>query len=330
MTHAVEANTDAGASDDSGGSSPKSQQLAIAPPPIDYRRLLTLFFQKYDKKRANEVDALLKKHAGKESKLMLLLARKYDGSNALNAVFSKAVTDAHFEDHLALTQLYLSVFYPQDIAQAEALCAKYKGKEDTLFTKLSSNFCALNPLKKKDDAKEPALTPQPVDYKGLLTAFFQEHDEAKVEEAEAMLAKCPRGKEEVLFSVLASQYSTTNALVSVFEERLKGAECKDHAGLLHLYFSVFHPSKASDAKAMLAQYRGKEAKLFALLAAKFRACNALEACDKLGKPMLGSIGEEGEEKDAVPAVTEDGKGGCASPKRAVRRVAVPASPAVTP
>ena len=88
---------------------------------------------------------------------------------------------------------------------------------------------------------------------------------------------------------------------------------------------------------MLARYQGREADLFAKLAEKFRACHPLEACDRLGKTMLGSIDEDAAEEEraeeATPAVIEEGGGGCASPTRGARTktaLAVPQSPAVTP
>ena len=103
---------------------------------IDYNKVLTAFFKKHDPKRLPDINKLLEKFKGKEPKLFLLLAKKYDCSNALNGVFVRQVTDEHLNDvnYLALTTLYLSVFFPQDVNEAEKLVAKHK-KED-LYKKL--------------------------------------------------------------------------------------------------------------------------------------------------------------------------------------------------
>mmetsp|Transcript_19512 Transcript_19512/g.40863 ORF Transcript_19512/g.40863 Transcript_19512/m.40863 type:complete len:164 (+) Transcript_19512:259-750(+) len=120
----------------------------------DFRKVLTYFFKKHNPSSVSKVDKLLNRYEGKESKLMLLLAKKYDCSNPLNRVFIDSVCEANCdasndEYYLALTTLYLSIFYPQDANQAEALCATYKGKEEEMYKKLSSNFHAINPLKMK-------------------------------------------------------------------------------------------------------------------------------------------------------------------------------------
>jgi hypothetical protein len=274
---------------------PVSRSRTALPPnkPIDYRRILTYFLAKKDPSKISLIDDYLSKHKGKETKLMLVLAKKYDCSNGLNRVFVDRVTDEHYTDYLALSQLYLSIFYPQDVDQAEILCSTYKGKEDELFKKLSSNFHAINPLKMNRKSKgEESVGSQP-NYKAVLTAFFKEHDEDRVADVDDVLSKC-QGKEAILFSVFALKYNTENALNSVFVDRLKATECKDHLALTRLYLSVFHPQCTSDAKSMLAHYQGREGELFSKLAAKFRACDALKVCSDIGKSILESIDEAGD------------------------------------
>ncbi|KAL3802476.1 hypothetical protein ACHAW5_009735 [Stephanodiscus triporus] len=163
----------------------------------------------------------------------------------------------------------------------------------------------------------------PVDYKEILIAFFLKHDAEQTKEAEEILNKCV-GKEAILFSVLAFKYDTSNALNSVFKERLKSVQPMDHISLLKLYLSVFHPACLSDATSMLEQCKGAENELFSRLLAKFRACNPLYIFDDIGK---GSslIREDGcspipRKQVRSPAVTPEAK----------PTEHIPQSPAVTP
>lgn len=235
---------------------------------------------KHDISLISEVDNMLKKYRGKEPKLMLVLAKKYDTSNPLNRIFLSYVTEEHLKDYVALATLFLSIYYPQHTQEATKLCLRNKGNEEKLFKKLSSNFLAINPLNMDRTAcktGEEMMFSQPIDYKEVLIAFYTAHDAAKVEEVDDILSKCI-GREAILFSVLASKYSTDNALNAVFEERMKNAVevVKDHLSLLTLYLSVFHPSCTPDAKSMLSKYKGVEEELFSKLSTKFQACNALD------------------------------------------------------
>lgn len=256
------------------------QAMTVPTMNIDYRRLLTSFLVKHNINLISEVDTMLKKYRGKEPKLMLVLAKKYDTSNPLNRIFLSCVTEEHFKDYVALTTLFLSIFYPQHVQEAAGLCLRNKGNEEKLFQKLSSNFLAINPLKMDRTAcktGEEMIFSQTIDYKEVLTAFYSTHDVDKVGEVDDILSKCV-GKEAILFSVLALKYSTKNALNAVFEERMKNATevDKDHLWLLQLYLSVFYPLCTSDAKTMLLKYKGAEEELFSKLSTKFQACNALE------------------------------------------------------
>ena len=238
----------------------------------------------------------------------------------LNRVFVDNLTPEHYDDYSSLTQLYLSIFYPQDIEQAESLSKVYAGKEDELFKRLSANFHSINPLKmKKKFVERPD---ERIHYKDVLTTFYREHDADKVADVDDVLSKC-RGKESILFSVLAKIYKTSNVLNIVFEERLKGVDCTDHVTLLRLYLSVFHPSRSSDAKGMISKWRGNEDEMFSELALKFKACNPLDLARQHGKCILDSITEEGTKPTVIH---EDG---CVSPNK-VRSVRVPQSPAITP
>lgn len=276
---------------------------------------------KYDNKMISEVDTLLKKYSGKEPKLMLILAKKYDTSNPLNRIFISCVTEDHFNDYVALTTLYLSIFYPQHVGEAAELCLKNKGNEDRMFQKLSSNFLAINPLTMDRTRKTgEEIFDKPINYRQVLTTFYSEHDEEKVTDVDDILSKCV-GKEAILFSVLAFKYSTTNALNDVFEERVKDMGCKDHLSLLQLYLSVYHPLCRSDARSMLLKYEGMEDELFSKLATKFQACNALDmmTCGNTGERSMETIVETAGETSSPVQV-----------RRSARLHPVLQSPAVTP
>ena len=297
--------------------------------PVDYRLLLKCFLKKHDGRMISQLGKMLGKHRGKEPKLCLILARKYDASNPLNRVFVSRVTEEHFDDYVKLTTFYLSIFYPQDVDEAATLCSKNAGNEVELFKKLSSNFRAINPLTM--DRPEKQYT-RPVDYKSILTAFLLEHDPEQAMEAEEILNKCV-GKEAILFSVFASQYDTSNALNAVFRERLASALPKDHLSLLKLYLSVFHPSILADAKSMLEHYKGAKDELFSRLSTKFRACNPLDIiCGELGKGPLDTIEEVmliQEDGCVSPVQRKQGRSPVVTPK-AMPKKNFSQSPAVTP
>jgi hypothetical protein len=86
-------------------SSLKAHRMAIN----DYYILFvsrTSSFRKHDGK----ISKMLGKYRGKEPKLCLILAKKYDTVNPLNRVFVSRVTEDHFEDFVKLTTLYLRSF----------------------------------------------------------------------------------------------------------------------------------------------------------------------------------------------------------------------------
>jgi hypothetical protein len=241
--------------------------------------------------------------------------------------------DEDYNDYEKLTTLYLSIFYPQDVDEARALCTKYAGNENELFKKLSSNFRAINPLlmdrsgvMTRDDAAAV------VDYKALLTSFYKTHDPDQVVNVEETLGKCV-GKEAILFSVIALKYDTSNALNNVFEERFASVveqktTMMDYMCLLKLYLSVFHPSCVTDAKTMLDQYQGKESELFSRLATKFRACNPLEICGfSIGS---GSTLAAAATVDGCDDINSETPRHTLTPNKKPTKKQVAQSPAVTP
>lgn len=253
-----------------------SSTSSISVKRINFKKLLTSFFTRYDRKRVKDVDLLLKRNEGKEAKLCLMLAKKHDTSNPLNAVYvtyHARLSAAELDDFATLATLYLSIFRPSDLAEVDTLLEKYKGKEDELFSKLASNFHAINPLNIRN-------VQQKIDYRQALKAFYEQHDVSKVDEIDATLAKSV-GKEAILFSVLAEKYRAGNGLDPFLHARLEGegGECKDYISLLQIYLAIFHPACTCSAESMLSRYGiGRETELFATLAEKFRSTNPLSIC----------------------------------------------------
>ena len=91
------------------------------------------------------------------------------------------------------------------------------------------------------------------------------------------------GRVAILFSVLAFNYDTSNALSAVFRERLTRVQPRDHLSLLKLYLSVFYPSIAVYAKNLLERSNGAVSELFSRLSTKLRACNPLDIWDGTGE-----------------------------------------------
>ena len=232
---------------------------------MDYKHILTKFYKENDPGMITEVESFLLKYKGKEAKFFLILAKKYRKPNPLNMVFESLLKEIDCKDYKALVELYLATFYPSCAGEAETLLTKYKGQEDELFKNLSSNFHACNPLKR----------PKPINYKQLLRNFYEDNDPEKVAEVDATLEKC-KGKEAILFSVLAKKYEKPNVLNSVFHSRMKDIDGNDYLSLLKLYLSVFNPACVGSSACLLARYHGREDELFSKLSSKFYANNPFE------------------------------------------------------
>lgn len=98
--------------------------------------------------------------------MFVALAKKYSKPNALNEVFEARVKDADVDksDWLALLQLYLSVYNPSRIGQAESMIDKYKGKERQMFKAFAAKWYACDPTDdstKSENAPKSTVTVQP-------------------------------------------------------------------------------------------------------------------------------------------------------------------------
>eukprot|EP00986_Skeletonema_menzelii_P003700 scaffold1174_cov196-Skeletonema_menzelii.AAC.1 len=131
---------------------------------IDYKKVLTKFYKENNPAKVAEVDASLAKYKGKEAEMFVALAKKYSKPNALNEEFEARVKDVDKSDWLALLKLYLSVFNPSRVGQAEEMIAKYKGKERQMFKAFAAKWYACDPSdvsNKSDSAPTSTVPSQP-------------------------------------------------------------------------------------------------------------------------------------------------------------------------
>eukprot|EP00804_Cyclotella_cryptica_P005596 CCRYP_003074-RA/>CCRYP_003074-RA protein AED:0.03 eAED:0.03 QI:2763/1/1/1/1/0.66/3/74/286 len=242
---------------------------------IDYAKVLGEWAKENELNDIN-VKVLLQKNKGKEPKLFVRLAKKYNKPNALNDIFRSRASGIDSTDYHALTELYLSVFYPSDLGECNRLLKKYEGEEKELFSKLAQNFNACNPFDASSEAE--------VDYNKILTTFFSTVDPDRVSEVNATLEKC-KGRETILLAVLSKEYQQPNPLNAIFATRVESIDANDYDVLIKLYLSVFNPKIVHRSSAFLGQYKGKEGELFAKLASKFHAIN----------PLANTVGSRGQE-----------------------------------
>ena len=299
------------------------------------------------------IDKELTAWKGKEQLLCILLAKRYNCSNPLNTIYVKTLeNEGEQDDDVARVRTYLDVFYPKDSSTARELVEKNAGKMDELFAKLAANFHAIDPNKLRREreaySKEVDYTHVLVEYLNSNPTVLEAEAQRLVEDqsgenhrggkssspdaetvAERLLAKA-RGREALLFSILAARHETSNALDSVFEERLKEAAPKDSLSCLRLYLSIMHPAFLSEARSLMKKNKGAggEEELFERLSRKFRAKNPLTVWKRPGAG-LECVKEV--EDDAQTQQTIDlSQTSFSSPERKGRDGFAARSPCVTP
>ena len=158
---------------------------------IDYKKVLTKFYTENNPAKVAEIDASLAKYKvsrsdsiahllcpmnlltkisfifqGKEAEMFVALAKKYNKPNALNEEFESMVKDIDKTDWLALLKLYLKVYNPSRVGQAEDMINKYKGKERQMFKAFAAKWYACDPMamdssKASDNTTKSAVPSQP-------------------------------------------------------------------------------------------------------------------------------------------------------------------------
>ncbi|KAL7553465.1 hypothetical protein ACHAWF_016746 [Thalassiosira exigua] len=253
---------------------------------IDYKAVLTKFFQDNSPSKVKEVDSLLQKYKGKESDMFVGLAKKFNTQNALNEVFDSRVKGVDRNDFIALTQLFFEVFSPSRAGSAEKYVAQHKGKEAELFAKLSYKFYAINPLEAKKETAVPIQTKPPP------SNLFSPSSDKPRESAPApapspfTTASAPAPSSFVPSSSSAqSPFTAANASApspSPFantaapESVASGDEKADYHKLLTEFYQKHNAQKIAEVTNTLEKYKGREPELFAKLAKKYKTSNPLD------------------------------------------------------
>jgi len=226
---------------------------------VDYKSLLTKFYQVNAPAKVADVDSALQKYKGKEAEMFVSLAKKYTKPNALNEVFETRVKDIDKNDYLALTTLYLQVFNPSRASGAEKLWTKNKGREETMFSELSSRWYTCNPLEKPKSA-EPAAAASP---------------QTKPQNLFAPSLEKPT-------SAPASSPFTAGVGVKSSATSDTSATTNDYHKLLIEFYQKHNAQRIPEVTKTLVKYKGKEPEMFAKLAQKYNTSNPLD--DKAAPP----------------------------------------------
>jgi len=241
---------------------------------VDYKCLLTKFFEENSPGKAREVDAYLQKYKGKEADLFVGLAKKYDKPNALNEVFESRVKGIDQNDYLALISLYLQVFNPARAEVAEKLLSKNKGKEADMFAEYSEKWRTCNPLEKPKSAK---LTTKPQN-------LFAAREPTTSAPAPSPFA--PEVKSNQTSSAPApSPFGEVKSTVTSGSSDVGATEINYHK-LLTEFYQKHNPQKVPEVANTLSKYKGKESEMFSKLAQKYKTSNPL---DMKAAPSSGSM-----------------------------------------
>ncbi|KAL7533031.1 hypothetical protein ACHAXR_004998, partial [Thalassiosira sp. AJA248-18] len=235
---------------------------------VDYKSILTKFYQENSPGRVAEVDFTLQKYKGKEAEMFVSLAKKYNKPNALNEVFESRVKEIDKNDYLALTTLYLQVFNPARATpeKVQALWTKHKGKEESMFAQLSAKWFTCNPLEKPKTA-EPAAAPAQTKPQNLFAPSSEKSSTSAPSPTPFATAPAP------------SPFATAPA-PSPFAKEVKsndtGAAKHDYHHLLTKFYQKHNAQKIPEVAKTLEKYKGREPEMFAKLAQKYKTSNPLD------------------------------------------------------
>ena len=93
--------------------------------------------------------------------MFVALAKKYNKPNALNEEFEAKVKDIDKTDWLVLLKLYLRVYNPSRVGQAEDMINKYKGKERQMFKAFAAKWYACDPMDSSKASDSTTKSPVP-------------------------------------------------------------------------------------------------------------------------------------------------------------------------
>jgi len=263
----------------------RTPNASVSSPPIakpgmqvDYKIVLTKFFEENSPSKVNEVGSYLQKYKGKEADLFVALAKRYDKPNALNGEFESRVKDIDKNDYLALTSLYLKIFNPARAEVAEKLLSKNQGKEAEMFAEYSSKWRTLNPLEKPKPTKPSTASPQTKTQNLFLprenpstsapapTPFGAEKESSATSTsapaASAFAPGATSGKNVPTASATSDSGTSANDI--------------DYRKLLTEFYQKHNAAKMSEVANTLEKYKGRESEMFAKLAQKYKTSDPLK------------------------------------------------------
>jgi hypothetical protein len=255
---------------------------STAPGPSAHRDRLVRFYAKYAPDKLPEVDSILVKYAGKETKMFQVLVDRYGPEPDAAAGASQG------DYHGRLTR-YLLKYAPERAGSVETMLEKYRGHEEEMFATLVSKLGPEPPSTAAPNAQAAASASPaaPSPFRDRLVRFYTKYAPDKLPEVDVLLAKYA-GKEVKMFEVLAQRYGPepTAADVPVRNNNATTTQpqptppsptpappshsgaTNDYRGRLTRYLQKYAPDKVSGVDSMLDKYRGREEELFATLVSK--------------------------------------------------------------
>jgi hypothetical protein len=261
---------------------PLGGATSTAPGSSAHRDRLVRFYTKYAPDKLPEVDSILTKYAGKETKMFQVLVDRYGPEPDATAGASQG------DYHGRLTR-YLLKYAPERVASVETMLEKYRGHEEEMFATLVSKLGPEPPSTAAPNAQAAASASPaaPSPFRDRLVRFYTKYAPDKLPEVDVLLAKYA-GKEVKMFEVLAERYGPEPAAADVPVRNNNATTTQpqptppsptpappshsgatnDYRGRLTRYLQQYAPDKVGGVDSMLDKYRGREEELFATLVSK--------------------------------------------------------------
>jgi len=187
-----------------------------------HRAKLVEFYFQHNPKKVEEVDMILKKYDGKETKLFRLLEKAYNVSLLSSDIAiehqqsagSKTVSDETYR--ASLLEFYRE-YKPEKVDEVDNILIKYKGKIENLFTRVDAeeNMSGegLDTIISHDSPVLPECSPEQLEvFRTRLTTFYRVHNPEKIKNVDKLLEKF-RGKEVELFKRIEDAYGVQKPLL---------------------------------------------------------------------------------------------------------------------
>ena len=282
-----------------GGSQPSTPRDAVPEASPDasprgassYRDRVLAMYEKYDPGKINQVDPLLKKHAGKEEQVIASLVKKYGPEPASKPPVESSPTapnvphlnidkatptkpEKSYRDRLvAIFERY----EPSKVGQVDGLLKKHAGKEEQVIAQLVKKFGPEPDQGGTPSATTPSTTARSEvasprvqrSYKERIVAIFQQYDPAKVGQADALLKK-HAGKEESVIAQLVRKYGPEPAVPQ--DEALatpKRKPVKSYKDRVIAIYKKYEPSKLSTVDRTMEKFKGQEEEVMKTLITKY-------------------------------------------------------------